>query len=95
MTDLRDAFFVVNQNDLDECIKVLRGKYKLTDEQITNKILHEFDWFLHRVRRVVPEPPELEKRYMAVYSKYHDIECAKSGRALFQRRMEKKFTSLH
>ena len=95
MTDLRDAFFVVNQNDLDECIKVLRGKYKLTDEQITNKILHEFDWFLRRVRRVVPEPPELEKRYMAVYSKYHDIECAKSGRALFSKKDAKKFTSLH
>ena len=95
MTDLRDAFFVVNQNDLDECIKVLRGKYKLADEQITNKILHEFDWFLHRVRRVVPEPPELEKRYMAVYSKYHDIECTKSDRALFSKKDAKKFTSLH
>ena len=95
MTDLRDAFFVVNQNDLDKCIKVLRDKYKMTDEQITNKILHGFDWFVRRVRRVVPEPSELEKRYMAVYSKYHDIECAKSGRAHFSKKDEKKFTSLH
>ena len=83
MTELRDAIYVINQNDLDECITVLRVKHKMSDKQITSKMLYEFDWFLRQVGRVVPELSRFKKRYMKVYNKYHDINCAKSGKALF------------
>ena len=31
----------------------------------------------------MPEPKELEERYLRVYNMYHDIVCAKSGKPLF------------
>ena len=61
VTALRDAFFVVNQDDLNESLQVLRTKYNMTDKKIFQKMKHNFKWFLRRVRRLVPEPPVLEK----------------------------------
>ena len=86
MTALRDASFVVNQSDLDGCLNVLRDKYKMTDTQIKDKMTYNFDWFLRRVRSLVPEPSILAKRYMAVYEQYHDVKCSKTGKALFSKK---------
>jgi hypothetical protein len=80
---LRDAMFVLDQLDLEQCFAVLREKYSLTDEQIQQKLKFEFSWFLRRVKRKVPTPPELEKRYLAVYNLFKDMVCAKSGKKLF------------
>ena len=80
---LRDAFFILNQKDLDECFQVLRDKCKLSDEEIYKKMKYNFLWFLKRVRLHVPEPPVLEKRYMEVYNQFQDICCAKTGKKLF------------
>jgi hypothetical protein len=83
MTALRDAFYITNQDDLDQCLHVLREKKKLSEKDICLKLKYDFDWFLRRVRRLVPEPPVLEKRYTEVFNQYKDIECSKSGKKLF------------
>ena len=83
ITALRDAFFILNQNDLDECFQVLRDKCNLTDEEIYKRMRYRFSWFLKRVRRHVPEPAVLERRYLEVYNEYKDIICAKTGKKLF------------
>ena len=88
--DLRDALFILNQDDLDACLRVLREKSKMTPQEIEAKLAHDFDWFLRRVRRLVPTPPELEERYMRVYNAYKDIVCAKKGNALFESKDAKR-----
>jgi hypothetical protein len=80
---LRDAIFVFDQQDLDACMAVLREKYNMGEEQIENKLLYDFAWFLRRVKRKVPTPPELEARYLAVYNVFKDVVCTKSGKTLF------------
>ena len=90
MTAMRDAIFVLNQNDLDECLHVLREKKKMSDKEIVQKMTYDFDWFLRRVRRTVPEPPLIEKRYLEAYDKYNGIICSKSGKALFATKDAKK-----
>jgi hypothetical protein len=79
MTALRDAFYIINQDDLDQCLHVLREKKKLSKKDICLKLKYDFDWFLRRVRRLVPEPPVLEKRYTEVFDQYKDIECSNRG----------------
>jgi hypothetical protein len=83
MTALRDAFYIVNQHDLDDCCQVLREKHHLSESDICRKMKYDYDWFLRRIRRHVPEPPVLEQRYMAVFESYKDIRCAKTGLKLF------------
>eukprot|EP00985_Skeletonema_marinoi_P024492 scaffold17057_cov73-Skeletonema_marinoi.AAC.2 len=83
MTALRDAMFILNDEDLEECLQVLREKRKMTEEQIRNMMTHNFKWFLLRVRRLVPSPPDLVKRYLEVFNAHKDIVCHKSGKKLF------------
>jgi hypothetical protein len=73
----------MDQQDLDQCLAVLREKYGLTDDAIEKKLKYEFHWFLRRVKRKVPTPSELEERYMQVYDVFKDVICAKSGKKLF------------
>ena len=80
---LRDAMFVPNQDDLDNCLRVLRTKHQLTDKEIERKIRTNFRWFKRRVRRLVPPPKELMKRYLDVFREFRGIKCSKSGKALF------------
>jgi hypothetical protein len=80
---LRDAVFVLDQNDLDQCLSVLREKHGMSDEEIEKKLKYDFAWFLGRVKRKVPTPPELEERYLAVYEVFKDVVCTKSGKKLF------------
>jgi predicted nucleic acid-binding protein len=80
---LRDAMFVMDQQDLDQCLAVLREKYEMTDAAIEKKLKYEFHWFLRRVKRKVPTPSELEERYLQVYDLFKDVVCAKSGKKLF------------
>ena len=40
----------------------------------------------------MPPPKELHRWYMLVYKEFHDIKCAKSGKALFAKKEAK---SLH
>jgi hypothetical protein len=83
ITSLRDAIFVLNDDDLEECFEVLRNKCGMSDEAIAKKMAYDFGWFLRRVRRLVPSPRDLERRYMAVYEAHKDIICQKSGKTLF------------
>ena len=83
MTALRDAFYIVNQDDLDQCCQTLRDSHGLTEEQICQKMKYDYDWFLKRVRRHVPDPLVLERRYMEVFRQYKDVCCAKTGDKLF------------
>ena len=83
ITSLRDALFVLNDDDLEDCLEVLREKRGLSDEKIAKMMAYDFSWFLRRVRRLIPSPPDLEKRYLAVYQAHKDIICQKSGKTLF------------
>ena len=87
---LRNAVYILNQDDLDACMKVLRDKYKLSDKEIETKLRGDFGWFKRRVRRLVPSPKDLEERYLAVYNEYKDIVCTKSGKALFGSKKAKR-----
>lgn len=80
---LRDAMFVLDQQDLDSCLAVLREVHGKTDDEIEKMMRYDFAWFLRRVKRKVPTPPELEERYMSVYRVFKDVVCAKSGKTLF------------
>jgi len=86
ITSLRDAFFVLNDEDLEECFEVLRDKRGMSDEMIAKSMAYDFKWYLRRVRRLVPSPNDLEKRYMTVYEAHKDIICQKSGKKLFETR---------
>ncbi len=55
----------------------------MSEKEIQKKMTNDFAWFLCRVKRTVPTPPELERRYMAVYEVFKDVVCTKSGKALF------------
>ncbi len=83
ITALRDALFVLNDEDLEECLVVLREKRGMTEKQIRDMMTYNFKWFLLRVRRLVPSPPDLVKRYLEVYNTYKDVVCHKSGKKLF------------
>ncbi|KAL7459795.1 LOW QUALITY PROTEIN: hypothetical protein ACHAWC_011776 [Mediolabrus comicus] len=63
ITALRDAMFILNDEDLEECLKVLRDKRHMTESEIRKKMTYDFEWFALRVRRLVPPPPVLAKRY--------------------------------
>ena len=80
---LRDAMFVMDQRDLDLCLQVLREKHGMSEKDMQRRMTNDFGWFLRRVKRTVPTPPELERRYMAVYEVFKDVVCTKSGKALF------------
>ena len=53
------------------------------ERKIYQKLKYDYDWFLKRVRRLVPAPHILEERYMEVYEQYKDICCSKTGEKLF------------
>ena len=92
ITALRDAFFILNADDYERCLQVLRDKHKLSEREIANKLTYDFDWFLRRVQRSVPEPELLLERYMAVYNEYKDIRCSKTSKKLFEK---KDATAVH
>lgn len=50
--------FVLDQQDLDSCLAVLREKHNLSDEEIEKKLRYEFSWFLRRDKCKVPTPDE-------------------------------------
>lgn len=80
---LRDAIYILNQDDLNACIDVLRSVFHMSDEDIRYKRLTDFRWFKMRVRRFVPGPIELERRYMSVIEEFKDIVDAKTGFPFF------------
>eukprot|EP00956_Cyclotella_meneghiniana_P031801 scaffold84980_cov33-Cyclotella_meneghiniana.AAC.2 len=80
---LRDAMFVIDPQDMEQCLSVLRDKHGMSDDDIDKKLQYDFAWFLRRIKRKVPDPEELERRYIRVYETFKDIPCAKTGRGLF------------
>ena len=87
---LRDGIYILNQDDLDACMIVLRDKHKLSNKEIEEKLRNDFAWFKRRVRRLVPSPKELEKRYLKVYNEYRNIVCTKSEKKLFGSKKAKR-----
>ena len=87
---LRDAMFVIDPRDMDQCLNVLREKHGMSNDGIEKKLQYDFAWFLRRIRRKVPTPDELEQRYMRVYDTFKDIPCAKTGKGLFATKHGKK-----
>ena len=75
--------FVIDPQDMDQCLNVLREKHGMSDYEIEKKLQCDFAWFLRRVKRKVPDPEELERRYLRVYETFKDMPCAKTGKGLF------------
>ena len=48
MAELRDSIIIINQNNFDDCVNFLKDGNNISHEQITNKIVYDFDWFLCR-----------------------------------------------
>ena len=81
--DLRDALFIPNFDDIQQVKQSLKEKQDLDDEGIEKKFSNDYKFFLQRVRRHVPAPPELESRYCEVINTYAKIRDAKTGKELF------------
>ena len=88
MSDLRDALYVPNEDDLELVRKCLREK-NMSDSDINKKLSTEFDWCLRRIRRHVPSPKILERRYLDVVNLYMDIKDAKTGKIFFNKAAQK------
>jgi hypothetical protein len=73
---LRDATFILNLDDVDECTHVLSEKHGMPEEEVKTKMEHDFDRFLHRARHLVPTSPEIEKRDMAIHQAFKDRRLA-------------------
>ena len=82
MTALRDALYISNRDDLDFVRQCLR-EHGFSEEKIDKKLKYEFDWCLQRIRRHVPSPKELERRYQDVIDTYIDIVDARTGKPFF------------
>jgi hypothetical protein len=68
---LRDAFLIMDSDILQDVETVLRRK-GLTDDDIAQKKLFQFDYFRLRVPRVCPPPSILHARVKAVFDFYKD-----------------------
>lgn len=76
---LRDAFFIVDEDDRAEVLPILLKKsYKDFD----SAVLDIPDWIWQRVRRSVPPPKELYERVRKVLDYFRDIVDSK-GRPLY------------
>ena len=85
MSALRDALYIACDEDL-ELVRELLKEAGYSDKEIEKKLGTEFDWCLKRIRRQVPAPKELEKRYQEVVELYKDIVDAKTEKAFFSNR---------
>jgi hypothetical protein len=83
MADLRDAYFIPNEADL----QIAREMLEWQDIKKESTIC-EYHYFLRRVRRQVPLPEELEKRYMHVVELYRDVNDANTGSRFFSAKAE-------
>jgi hypothetical protein len=82
MSALRDALYIPNQDDLDWVRQCLRESGK-NDTEINQKLRTEFDWCLRRIRRHVPSPTDLEKRYQEVIDLYSDVVDGNTEKPFF------------
>jgi hypothetical protein len=81
MADLRDAYFIPNEVDL-----------QIAKEM--ESTICEYHYFLRRVRRHVPLPEELEKQYMHVVELYQDVNDANTGSRFFSAKAEREHESV-
>ena len=82
MQALRDALYISNPEDLEYVRQCLR-EHGFSDTKIDKKLKYEFDWCLQRIRRHVPSPKELERRYQDVIDTYIDVIDARTGKPFF------------
>jgi hypothetical protein len=89
MADLRDAYFIPNEDDLQIAREMLEW------QDIKKESIREYHYFLRRVRRHVPLPEEqLEKRYMHVVELYRDVNDANNGSRFFSTKAEREHGSV-
>jgi len=80
---LRSAIYVNNQSDMEACKYALRNNRGLDNKAVDGMLLYNFNWFKKRVRRHVPDPLELKRRYVSVVEEFKDIVDAKTSLPLF------------
>ena len=82
---LTRAFFIWDEEDLNEVTKVLREVEHLSDEEIEKKMFFGIDYFRLRVRRRVPPASILYWRVEAVYAIYGNVLDEKTKQPLFNK----------
>jgi hypothetical protein len=93
MADLRDAFFIPNEADMDFIREMLQTA-GMSEKEIDKKSQNDYKYFLRRVRRHVPQNRELRKRFMAVADLYRDVVDAKTGQVFFGPKGLKEYKSV-
>lgn len=76
---LRDAIFIVDEDDKCRVVQYLSTKGITWEEQLVRKP----SWVLRRVKRVVPPPEELYGTVQRLFAAYGNLKCAKTDLPLF------------
>ncbi|CAN0310195.1 unnamed protein product, partial [Laminaria digitata] len=86
MARLRDAFFIVNSEDIKEASFVERSleAQGMHPEEVAEFREKNWTFFLRNCRRLVPERERLLKRFNSVTSQFWDVIDARSGEILLR-----------
>ncbi|CBJ28935.1 similar to Werner syndrome protein [Ectocarpus siliculosus] len=83
MARLRDACFIVNQDDIKEVEQAL-GSKGMTPEAVAEYKDKNWTYFLRNCRRLVPERQRLLERFNSVINQFCNVVDAKSGEVLIR-----------
>ncbi|CAN0080274.1 unnamed protein product [Laminaria digitata] len=78
MARLRDAFYIVNSEDIKEAAQGINL------EEVAEFREKNWTFFLRNCRRLVPERERLLKRFNSVTSQFWDVIDARSGEILLR-----------
>ncbi|CAN0106779.1 unnamed protein product, partial [Chrysoparadoxa australica] len=82
---LRDAFFLVNKDDLEAFRVRLTQQQKWSEDRIRELMDNEWAWVIKQCRRRVPEASLLLARFNRVVSEYGHLPDAKTGQLLLSK----------
>ena len=82
MSRLRDTFFIPSPEDL-EFLRVAMRAAGWTDAKIDEKMKTDYNYFMERVRRHVPSPAELERKFNKVVFTFAYLKDSKTDRLFF------------
>ncbi|CAN0113688.1 unnamed protein product [Laminaria digitata] len=83
MARLRDAFFIVNSEDIKEAKRSLEAQ-GINLEEVAEHREKNWTYFLRKCRRLVPERERLLKRFNSVIEQFWDVIDAQSGEILLR-----------
>jgi len=109
LSRLRDAFFIINNDDVDNLKSLLKGRFirrrqhsftgtddelwRLAEEYVDQRYLSDYTYFAHRVRRSIPRPKLLEAELRKVVDLYANCIDAATGKQLFTDKTWRVFRS--